>query len=896
MKKKIISIAMSLVMAISIMTVNGTEARADEVTSNGLAISATNSEDVLVEGIDFAYSNGKWTISTTKPITISMKSGIAVTDDYIVIDTTNGAANVTLDGINIKTDQSTIVEVGGDNATTITVKGQNSIVSTSTSNAEGIYSQSSPLRITGTEAGQLSFSGTYSAIEGYKAGIELDGNWKLKVTDATFGVFLSPYSSSSNILNISDNVSIEMSEIDEHAIYNKYGKINMKADDGEHIVINTTTDAWCIYGHGIDMAGKITITAKSTADDGAIYSGGDDNPINISGDIAIDIESVKNGLTGKGNISIEDAKIDIVCTNTYAYGINCNNLTIVDSIIDIESTGYAAITADAVTIAGDTKLNTSTEVDTTSSRYGIMFEGTLNVTDNAEVKVEVSGKKTYALYGSSANKSDTIQVKDSAKLVLDGGVRTVYYAENVTVTDDAEFTIKNAEEYGIYNGDLQASGNAKVSIESAEYGVRPEEVLTISNNAEVLIAGEDKAIYSSRKYQVTPNTGKAYEVSVGKMKDTAELTTYYEASGEQSTKSGMKYFHAVSKTPYATTNIAVDYRNETLTGFKINAKYTVNDVDVTPQNGILTINEEWFETTVKISQKGDESYTASKPQEIAIPARPNAPAISGEYKVSDKDKTKFVYTVNPVENAEYKMDDGEWQDSNVFDEILPLSKHTFSVRKKATNTSFASEVTRGEECTFVKLNGEASVAIEDWIFGNTGNNPMPSSKTNGIDKVVYLYKLSSADDSAYSNIKPADAGIYTVKATFAATETYNEVVATTEFTIKKADKVVGEITSVDDITDKNVKVEDKKKLEEAKAELEKNLEQNKNNYTDDVKNSIQKEMKRIEELLNLIKKMETASQSPTTGDVASIWMWMAVVLLSGIVVIVVVDNKKRLKQ
>lgn len=868
-KNKIISLVMSFIMIFGLIASNATTANAEDVTSNGLAIAATNSGDELVEGTDYSYSSGKWTISTTKPVTISMKSGVTVTDDYIVIDTTNGLANVTLDGVNIKTDRTTIIEVIGDNATAITVKGQNSIVSTSTSNAKGIYSKSSPLRITGTEVGQLSFSGTYSAIEGYKAAIDLEGNWKLKVTDATFGVFLSPYSSSSNILNIRDNVNIEMSEIDEHAIYNKYGKVNIKADEGEQIVINTTTDAWCIYGHGIDMEGKVTVTAESTAEDGAIYSGGDDNPIHLSGNVTLNIDSVKNGLTAKGDISIlKGVNIDIACTNTYAYGINCNDLTIENAIVDIESNGYASITADAITVKGTSKLKTLTEVDTSSSRYGIMYENKIEVSDSAEVFVTVKGKegttetKMYAIYGSSSNKEDALNIKGNAKVTLDGGVRTIYYTEDITLTDSAQLTIKNASEYGIHDeyGSVSVAGSAKMTVSSAKYGVRSDGGFNISNNAEVLITGDDKAIYSSRKYQVTPDNNKAYEVSVGKTKDTAEVTTYYEASGEQSTKSGMTYFYAVSKSYYEVPTVVVDYKNETLSGFANNATYTVNGEEVAIENGVLAISAGWLGTTISIVRKGDANYAASKAQSLAIASRGAAPTINGTYGVSSADNTKFAYTITPVENAEYKMDDGKWQDSNVFDGIEPLSTHTFSIRIKATDTVFASETASSEEITFEKLDGSATVSLAGWMYGNKANDPVPSSDTNGTDKVTYLYKESGADDGTYSDVKPTEPGAYIVKATFAATETYNEVVATAEFTIKKSDKVIGEVPNVDDITDKNVKVEDKKELEEAKTELEKNLEKNKDNYTEDVKESIQKEINRINETLKVIENVENVEK------------------------------------
>ena len=57
------------------------------------------------------------------------------------------------------------------------------------------------------------------------------------------------------------------------------------------------------------------------------------------------------------------------------------------------------------------------------------------------------------------------------------------------------------------------------------------------------------------------------------------------------------------------------------------------------------------------------------------------------------------------------------------------------------------------------------------------SEPVPTSDTNGINNVTYQYKVKGADDTTYSDTLPINAGDYTVKATFAATDNYNEVTA-----------------------------------------------------------------------------------------------------------------------
>ena len=92
--------------------------------------------------------------------------------------------------------------------------------------------------------------------------------------------------------------------------------------------------------------------------------------------------------------------------------------------------------------------------------------------------------------------------------------------------------------------------------------------------------------------------------------------------------------------------------------------------------------------------------------------------------------------------------------------------------------------------TIVKADGTASVSLSDWTYGKTANKPVPTSDTNGINNVTYQYKVKGADDTTYRDTLPSNAGDYTVKATFAATDNYNEVTATADFIIAKATPAV----------------------------------------------------------------------------------------------------------
>ena len=86
--------------------------------------------------------------------------------------------------------------------------------------------------------------------------------------------------------------------------------------------------------------------------------------------------------------------------------------------------------------------------------------------------------------------------------------------------------------------------------------------------------------------------------------------------------------------------------------------------------------------------------------------------------------------------------------------------------------------------TVNRANGTGSVVVEDIYFGQTVS-PTATSDTNGTENVTYYYKKADAADSTYTTEVPTATGTYKVKAVFAETANYKEVVAEDEFTITR---------------------------------------------------------------------------------------------------------------
>ena len=116
---------------------------------------------------------------------------------------------------------------------------------------------------------------------------------------------------------------------------------------------------------------------------------------------------------------------------------------------------------------------------------------------------------------------------------------------------------------------------------------------------------------------------------------------------------------------------------------------------------------------------------------------------------------------------------------------------SFDVTDKKSFTLFSLRPTTSYQTgtltltlNITKPDGTASVTMENYTCGETSVNPVPASDTNGTENVTYQYKLTSAADTEYSDTKPSTAGEYTVKATFAQTDTYNAVTATDTFMVR----------------------------------------------------------------------------------------------------------------
>lgn len=259
----------------------------------------------------------------------------------------------------------------------------------------------------------------------------------------------------------------------------------------------------------------------------------------------------------------------------------------------------------------------------------------------------------------------------------------------------------------------------------------------------------------------------------------------------------------------ATPTIAWSETSQTLT-------YTGEEANITAPT-VTLVNNETFSGTIKYSYRLESDttsdFTSGLPTNVgsytvkaSIDAFGNyaaaestntltltinkasyteAPTVKGNFTQVGETYTYTVTVTNLVETVtyEYSNNGTTWQNSNTFTDIAPGSTHTFYARIAATDNYEAGAAGNTGEVAFPKLAGSGSVTMAGWTYGDVANAPAPASDTNGTDKVSYQYKIQNAADSTYTDAKPTNAGTYTVKATFAETDTYTAATAYATFTI-----------------------------------------------------------------------------------------------------------------
>ena len=185
----------------------------------------------------------------------------------IIADSTNGAVDITFDNISIDTAKDDAIELNGNNQATFHFTGRNTLKA----GVAGVATNSTPLKITSEENGEL-------IISGVKCGIGTAGSKPGKP------------------LEIGGNIRITIPEGVEDAIYNNINSVTFSGNP----VIDADVAEYAVYGVGLEfLGGTFTIKNDSgsailSGDGGGIYK-----DIIIKGNTDIHITEAKTGIHNK---------------------------------------------------------------------------------------------------------------------------------------------------------------------------------------------------------------------------------------------------------------------------------------------------------------------------------------------------------------------------------------------------------------------------------------------------------------------------------------------------------------------------------------------------------------------------------------------------------------------
>lgn len=166
-----------------------------------------------------------------------------------------------------------------------------------------------------------------------------------------------------------------------------------------------------------------------------------------------------------------------------------------------------------------------------------------------------------------------------------------------------------------------------------------------------------------------------------------------------------------------------------------------------------TIGKEDIGCTLKVKVTAD-GYDEGKPlesTETQIVKKADGRNVESVVGYMQQEGESYTYTVTPVPGAVYRMNDGDWQKSNVFTDIKPGTQNvTFSAQIPEDDCFEAGEVKTSDPVSFAKLNREMpklSYTVKD------GENGSKIVTIDPIEGAVY-----------YNNDGQTDSNVFTVSA------------------------------------------------------------------------------------------------------------------------------------
>ena len=278
----------------------------------------------------------------------------------------------------------------------------------------------------------------------------------------------------------------------------------------------------------------------------------------------------------------------------------------------------------------------------------------------------------------------------------------------------------------------------------------------------------------AKKYEVTVTANSKFDTYDGARKSVsgfqnetdkgvpvdADGITYY-VTGLTSEASGVDVVDSVKSIPVTGTAVVKDANGNDVT----------DRFDVSVTRGSLTIVAREITVHAEKTVKYNGSDQTLDITEGNITKGTVADGESLDLSASITGRNKGVYEEFDADPT-YKVTDGEGNETT--------ANYSIAVTGKLTIEQAAADAFTG------------TVTLDDWTYGDEAKAEVPEVAPEGsdYDGPTYQYKVRGADDSTYTDQKPTQAGDYTVKAVWAATENCPEISDTDDFSILRRPLIV----------------------------------------------------------------------------------------------------------
>ncbi len=414
----------------------------------------------------------------------------------------------------------------------------------------------------------------------------------------------------------------------------------------------------------------------------------------------------------------------------------------------------------------------------------------------SSVDITNAGYITSATYSSTytlTNRGtiDTLNVNnpgfsDSAATVnMNAGTISSLNVKNYTGTNPvinyAGGTITSLTAEGTNGADLVVSGSHEISQLKGTVNVSGSGMLTVSGILQL-----EKG-YTGEKLGVTKDT--ALTVQDGNTVQVNYKDHVYSISSATEQKitelAGNTVKDMMDDAAAATMTVETPFTSETyMYGEQAVAVYLAKDDYYFPEDYQATVTggSGTLDITRVNAKEIKLAYTFAdekKNIQISLPAA-NARGTQDAPAGLDGGVKKVTGVTEDMEYAVSETSDTWTQVTGITDSgTLAMEPGTWYFRYKETDEKKVSAATK----VIVKGEGVASVEQGDVNYG-TKPDPKAETSTNTEKTAVIEYKEASEEDTAYRQTVPTAVGNYTVRATFAETETYGAAVATKDFSIK----------------------------------------------------------------------------------------------------------------